>query len=221
MIDTDEVCLGSDFHADVTLNQLHADQYFEFGDFADGDFTVIKEEIDGKAAIIELQKEGSIKDPESEERISCVISKEIWLKYDIIEMSITGTFKESPEKEDILQRILENLYVAVDIPFFFNGDTTKFLWNSTQVEFKEDKEKDLLEPFQFIGSHFKAYDETYDLNFEVNISSNINENQINKFPIIAYAFTDQGYKKIYQGLCLVPKFKLNKNFEIQLKFKIN
>jgi len=208
-------------HEDVTLNQLHADQYFEFGDFVDGDFTVIKEEIDGKAAIIKLQKEGSIKDPESEERISCVISKEIWLKYDIIEISITGTFKESPEKEDILQRILENLYVAVDIPFFFNGDTTKFLWNSTQVEFKEDKEKDLLEPFQYIGSHFKAYDETYDLNFEVNISSNINENQINKFPIIAYAFTDQGYKKIYQGLCLVPKFKLDKNFEIQLKFKIN
>ena len=43
---------------------------------------------------------------------------------------------------------------------------------------------------------------------------------INKFPIIAYVYTDEGYKSIYQGINLGPLFKLDKDFVINLKLKI-
>ena len=52
------------------------------------------------------------------------------------------------------------------------------------------------------------------------ISSNLGDASINKFPIIAYVYTDEGYKKIYQGINITPVFKLKKNFEIQIQFKI-
>lgn len=77
-----------------------------------------------------------------------------------------------------------------------------------------------MEPFQYKGSHFRANDETYDLTFDIDIESNMEWQQINHFPIIAYAFTDVGYKKLYQGLNLTPCFKLEKDFEIKLKLKI-
>ena len=78
-----------------------------------------------------------------------------------------------------------------------------------------------MEPFQYKGSHFKAYDETYDLTLDIDIDSNTEWQQINHFPIIAYAYTDVGYKQIYQGLNVTPCFKLDKNFEIKVKLKIS
>jgi len=45
--------------------------------------------------------------------------------------------------------------------------------------------------------------------------------KIHKFPIIAYAFTDEGYKHIYQGMNILPRFKLDKSFEINIQLKIN
>ncbi|GAH07370.1 unnamed protein product, partial [marine sediment metagenome] len=44
--------------------------------------------------------------------------------------------------------------------------------------------------------------------------------KIYKFPIIAYAFTDEGYKKIYQGINVLPCFKLKKEFEFHLTSSI-
>jgi len=203
----------------VTLKQIQGDTYYEFGDFVDGDFTVTKNEKYGTSAIIELKKIGSIKDTYSNERIPCEITKIIDVEANNILITIDGRFKEIPGKEEILKNIIENICIIVDVPFFFNGDTKKFHWESVEVEFKDEKEKDLMEPFQYKGLDFKAYDETYDLYFELLLSSNTDLININKFPIIAYVYTDEGYKSIYQGINVAPLFKLDKNFRINLKLK--
>ncbi|GAH11544.1 unnamed protein product, partial [marine sediment metagenome] len=130
-------------HDDVSLNQLHTDTYYEFGDFIDGEFKVSKNEKDEASVVIELEREGSIKDPESNERNTCTIIKTIMIEKDRLLIALKGTFNEISGKEELLKRILENLYLAIDIPFFFNGDTNKFKWESAYIEFANDKEKDL------------------------------------------------------------------------------
>ncbi len=204
-------------HSDVSFEQLQADQYYEFGDFANGDFKVIKSEKSGNSAVIEMEKEGSVKVVNSDDRIPCLINKKILVEENNVIIAIKGKFKDISEGMEKLENILKDVYIAVDIPFFFNGDTKKFKWEYIYGEFEE---KDLLEPFQYMGTHFKAFDETYDLNFELLVSSNSETIRIHKFPIIAYAFTDEGYKRIYQGISVVPIFELNKTFEIQLKLQL-
>ncbi len=206
-------------HDDVSLQQLHSDQYYEFGDFVDGNFRVTSTEKDGKIAIIEMERMGSIKDTNSDDRNPVRITKDIRVEENEIKVSLRINFIEKPEQEELLGRIVKNLNLAVDFPFFFNGDTNKFQWSSEQIEIMSNNEKDLLEPFEYIGSSFKAYDESYDLNFEIDISSKTDVIKINKFPIIAYTYTEQGYKEIYQGICVVPIFKLNKNLEIHFTLK--
>ncbi len=205
---------------DITLEQLQADQYFEFGDFVDGTFRVTSTEKEGKIAIIEMERRGSIKDPESDERNPVRITKDIYIEDNEIKMSLRISFNEIPENEELLNRIIKNINLAIDIPFFFNGDTNKFQWESKQGEFNDNTDNKLLEPSEYIGSVFRAYDKSYDLNFEVDISSIDELIKINKFPIIAYAYTEEGYQEIYQGICVVPFFKLEKNSEIHLTFKI-
>ncbi|MHA1194120.1 MAG: hypothetical protein ACTSP9_17835, partial [Promethearchaeota archaeon] len=107
----------------------------------------------------------------------------------------------------------------------FNGDPEKFQWKSNQVLFLDDVKNSLIEPFEFIGYHLQAYDETYDLHLEFQISneSKIEKEtiKISKFPIIAYAFTDEGYKEFYQGITIIPRFKLKKEFEYHITISIN
>ncbi len=208
-------------HDDVTLEQLQADQYYEFGDFVDEKFNVTSSEKEGKIAIIEMEKIGSIKDPDTDERNPVRITKDIYVEEREIEVIVRIIFDEIHEKEKVLNRIIKNLNIAIDIPFFFNGDTTKFQWESKQIDPKNDKKTKLLEPFQFIGSNFKAYDETYDLSFEIDISSKEDSIKINTFPIIAYAYTDEGYQEIYQGINITPLIKLDKNLEFHLRLKIS
>ena len=207
-------------HDNVTLEQLQADQYYDFGDFVDESFKVTSSEKEGKIAIIEMEKIGSIKDPDSDERNPVRITKDIYIEDNEIEVITRINFDEIPGKEKILTRIVKNLNVAIDIPFFFNGDTTEFQWESDQVEFNDNKENELLETFQYNGSHFKAYDKNYDLNFEFDISSKTDSFKIYKFPIIAYAYTDEGYKEIYQGINVTPLLKLEKNLEFHLKLLV-
>ncbi len=207
-------------HDDVTLEQLQADQYYDFGDFVDESYRVTSSEKEGKIAIIEMERIGSIKDPDTDDRNPVRITKDIHVEDNEIKVIIRINFNEIPGKEKMLNRIVNKLNVAVDIPFFFNGDTTKFKWESKQVDLEDDLKTELLEPFQYIGSHFKAYDETYDLNFEFEILTKNDSIKINKFPIIAYAFTDEGYKEIYQGINVTPVLKLSKSLEFQLKLQI-
>ena len=205
---------------EITLEQLQADQYYEFGNFVDENFRVTSTEKEGKIAIIEMEKIGSIKDPDSNDRNPVRITKDIYVEDSEIKVSLRINFNEIPENEGILNRIVKNINMAIDIPFFFNGDTTKFQWESKQGDFDDDKDIKFLEPFQYTGSHFRAYDESYDLNLDIDISSNNDLIKINKFPIIAYAYTEEGYKEIYQGINVIPFFKLDKNLEIHLTLKI-
>lgn len=205
-------------HDDVSPEQLEADDYFEFGDFVDGEFKVIKSEKDGKMAIIEMEKVGSIKDTITKDLIPCIVNKKILVEENKILISINGRFDS--KNDNALKRIFQNLNVAVDLPFFFNGNPEKFNWYTSELDFKDNKEKDLLESFQYFGSDFRARDETYDLTFEIILSSNSDEIKIYKFPIIAFAYTDEGYKKIFQGINVTPRFKLDKSFEIEIQLKI-
>ncbi|MFX1313331.1 MAG: alpha-amylase/4-alpha-glucanotransferase domain-containing protein [Promethearchaeota archaeon] len=207
-------------HNDVSFEQLHADDYYEFGDFVDKDFRITSSEKEGKMAIIEMERIGDVKDTESDERNPLRITKDIYIENNEIEIVIRLIFEELSGKEDMLQNIINNLNIAIDMPFFFNGETNKLQWESNQVEFKDKIEEDILEPFQYEGLHFKAYDESYDLHIEWSISGDIKSSTINKFPIIAYAYTDEGYKRIYQGLNITPLFKLKKDLEIHLNLKI-
>ena len=149
-----------------------------------------------------------------------LVFKKIIVKEKQIEISIKLTLEKNPGMEDALNNILEKLYVGIDLPFFFNGDRKTFQWETNNSISEVIAKKTLMEPFQYKGSHFKAYDEICDLNFELMISSFSSEIKINKFPIVAYVFTDEGYKKIYQGINIIPQFKLDKTFEIQLKLMI-
>ncbi|MFX1600406.1 MAG: alpha-amylase/4-alpha-glucanotransferase domain-containing protein [Promethearchaeota archaeon] len=205
---------------DIDLEQLQADQYYEFGDFVNESFKVTSTEKEGTIAIIEMEKIGSIKDLDSDQRNPVRIAKDIHIEDNEIEVIIRINFDELPEDKGMLSRIIKNLSVAIDIPFFFNGDTNKFQWKSRQVDFKDEKDMKLLESFQYPGSHFSAYDESYDINFEFDISNKIDSIKIYKFPIIAYAYTEEGYQEIYQGINVIPLFKLDKNLEIHLKLKI-
>ncbi len=207
-------------HNDVSLEQLSSDLYYEFGDFINSDFKVIKNEKDGKNAIIEMEKEGYIKNPESDEKIPCLITKTIMVEKNSLILTLKGNFNILPEYEEILKRVIKNIYIAIDIPFFFNGDPDRFLWSNNGSDSIYEKNSDILKPNQYIGDYFKAYDETYDLNFDIFCSCNTGQIAINKFPIIAYVYTDEGYKDIFQGICIVPQFKLDESFEIQLKLKI-
>jgi len=207
-------------HNDVSLEQLHADTYYEFGDFIDKEFKVTSSTKEENIIILEMEKRGTIKDTESNERYPLRITKDIYVDNNEIEVKVRINFDEIQEKEEILRHILKYLNIGFDIPFFFNGDPNTFSWESDQLKFNDEKERNLLEPFQFTGNQFKAYDESYDLTFQLNILSRNNSVMINKFPIIAYAYTDEGYKQIYQGINVTPLIKLDKNLEFQLKMKI-
>ncbi len=207
-------------HDDVNIEQIQADNYFEFGDFIDNRFNVTSSEKEGKIAILEMESNGTIKDTISDERVPMRISKDIYVEDNEIEVICRICFEESKENEEVLSRITKNLNLGIDLPFFFNGDPNNFKWESKQLDFQDEKSKILLEPFQYSGSHFTAYDESYDLHIDFDISSNSDSIKISKFPIIAYVFTDVGYKKIYQGINITPLFKLNKKLEFHLKINI-
>ena len=213
------------FQNDIMLKQLETDQYYEFGTFINGESKIIRNEKNGKSAIVELELFGTVKDPESGEHYPCRILKIIDVEENQIVITIKGNFQKISGEEEVLKRILEQLCLGVDLPFFFNGDPNNFEWESNQVLFLEGKTPPLLKPFEYSGFHFKAHDESYDLNFELSFSSKSKTDKesikIFKFPLNAYAFTDVGYTKIYQGINLLTQFKLKKNFEYEITITIN
>jgi len=97
-------------HDDISFEQLQSDEYYEFGDFVNGNFKVSRSEIDGKRATLEMSMIGGIKDTESDEKIQCTISKQILVVDDEIEIFVNGTLEEGSGNEDVLRRILKNLY---------------------------------------------------------------------------------------------------------------
>jgi alpha-amylase len=212
------------FHNEISLSELESDKYEELGSFCDGKFDIVKNIKDGQSAILELEHKGNIKGINSDETHQCTIFKKLKVEKNVVNASIKVKFNKEPQKETILATILEKLNMGIDIPFFFNGDPNKFRWESNQVLFIKKEENDLLKPFEYDGFHFKAYDDAYNLSVELEISSelksDLDSTKIVKFPIIAYAYTDEGYKKIYQGINLIPKFKLKRKQEYHLKLTI-
>ena len=212
------------FHKDASLTLLEADQYKEYGSFIDGEFNVIRSEKDGASAVVELEMIGTVKNPNSNDNYPCKIIKKISIEDSQITLSMKCKFEKIFGKEVLLKEILDTLQLGIDLPFFFNGDTNKFQWESNQVYVLDEKLNHILKPFEFAGQYFKAYDESYDLNLEFSFidssMTNTDSIKIYKFPIIAYAFTDEGYKKIYQGINLLPRFKLKNDFEFITKIKI-
>jgi len=206
-------------HDNVSLEQLQSDKYFEFGNFVDGDFRVTSSEKEGKIAILEMEKIGSVKDTITDVRNPVRITKDIYVEDNEIEIRIRINFEEIPGKEEVLRRIIKNLNLAIDLPLFFNGDTNKFQWECNQGELRDNGEMNFLEPFEYKGTQFKVYDESYDLRVEFDIVSDSNPVKIVKFPIIAYVYTDEGYKEIYQGFNVSPLFKIDRSFEFHLKMK--
>ncbi|MBY8979491.1 MAG: DUF1925 domain-containing protein [Candidatus Lokiarchaeota archaeon] len=212
------------YHNNDTFKAIEADQYREYGSFVDGEFSVIKNEKNGKSAVIELEQKGSVIVPDSNETHPCSILKKIYVEENKIKIIIKSQFEKIPEKEDLVQKIITNLNLGIDLPFFFNGDPDKFQWESNQLLLLNEPKNDLLKPFQYTGCHFKAHDLSYNLNLEYSLQSETKADteliEILKFPIVAYAFTDEGYKTIYQGLNVIAQFKLRKELEIEIEIKI-
>ncbi|MHA1150927.1 MAG: alpha-amylase/4-alpha-glucanotransferase domain-containing protein [Promethearchaeota archaeon] len=207
------------FHDDVSIENLHSDTYYEFGNFVDGEFSVKDAKVEEKTATLKLEMKGSIKDPDTEDRIPCIISKTILIEENKVLISIKGNFsKENPLG---LARIIRDLYIGIDLPFFFNGDMSKATWETTQYNLETEKVKDILNPCVYDGADFQAYDETYDLTYQIMVTSSEGDAKLFKFPIIAYAFTDEGYKEIYQGINVLTRFKINKTFDLQIELKIS
>ena len=212
------------YHNEETFRAIEADYYREYGSFVDGEFSVIKNEKNGNSAVIELEQKGNVIDPSSNESCPCSIVKIINVEENQININLKIKFEKIPEKEDMVQNIIANLNLGIDLPFFFNGDPDKFQWESNQLVFLHESKNDLIKPFQYTGNHFKAQDSSYNLNLEYSLQSETKADteliEILRFPIVAYALTDEGYKTIYQGINVIPQFKLKKELEIEIGIKI-
>jgi hypothetical protein len=212
------------YHKNDTFEAIEADRYREYGSFADGEFSVVKNEKNGNSAFIELEQKGSVNVPSSNESYPCSIVKEIKVEENRIKISLKIKFEKISEKEDLVQNIITNLNLGIDLPFFFNGDPVKFQWESNQLLFLNESKNELIKPFQYTGNYFKAQDISYNLNLEYSLQSETKTDteliEILKFPILTYAFTDEGYKTIYQGINVIPQFKLSRELEIIIKIKI-
>ncbi|MBN1801393.1 MAG: DUF1925 domain-containing protein [Candidatus Lokiarchaeota archaeon] len=207
-------------HDDVRFEQLIADNYYEFGDFVNNEFKIKESSVKNKVAELLLEVEGSVKDTTSDYRIPCRVIKKISVKGTQIDININGQFEAEKGQEEALKRISRDLNLAIDIPFFFNGDPKEFRFESKDLKENIDLSTGNLKPFRFRGSHFKAYDKSYDLTFEIKITDNSQDIQFNAFPIVAYVFTDEGYQEIYQGINITPLLKFESTFQLNLCLKI-
>jgi hypothetical protein len=210
---------------DIQLNELYNDKYEEFGDLINGEYEIKKTEKSDSSVLLDLSFNGLVRDPQSKEKISLAFEKIIELRNNEIKIIIKGAFRTIPNKETVLKRILEDLYLGIDFPFYFNGNPDNFSWESYQVLFKEDTKNSLIDTFEYPGIHFKAIDGDYNLSIEFQIGNESKKEldavKFFKFPLIAYTFTDEGYKQIYQGVNMLSRFKLKKNFEYKINLKIS
>jgi alpha-amylase len=207
-------------HNDVSVEQLQSDRYYEFGDFTEGGFSVTSNEKDGRVAVLEMEKMGTVKDTSSDERIPARITKDIYVEDYEIDIRIRVSLEDVPGKEEILRRIVNNLKLAIDLPFFFNGDPSKFQLKYNKTKSEQKDVSDPLSLFQYEGINFKAFDEAYDLNIEFAIESSQDSAKFVGFPLIANAYTDEGYKQIYQGINVSALFEIDRSFEFHLKMKV-
>ncbi|MFO8017314.1 MAG: alpha-amylase/4-alpha-glucanotransferase domain-containing protein [Promethearchaeia archaeon] len=204
-------------HKEVKSNDLERSQYFDYGDFGDGAFKLIHNEKKKNIAKISLEREGCVRNLNSDVRIPCNLVKRLKVQDKTISVEIEGNMETKEIGSKILERMEENLDLLIDLPFFFNGDPEKFAWikdkNADELNYE------LLKPFSYKGNVFKAFDETYDLSFGVGIDKDEEFPEFIIFPLISYAYTDEGYKEIYQGINLQIRSTFTPDFN--LSFCIN
>ncbi|TXT54439.1 MAG: Alpha-amylase 1 [Promethearchaeota archaeon] len=210
------------FRKDTSLDEIRRDTYEELGDFVNSNYKVLKNEKEGEQGYIELFKKGIIRSPNIEEKLHCEIKNSFSVKDNVITVSIDGTIDDlERSNEKILEEEIENLSLGIDLPFFFNGDPKEFIWETDDLNLITEEEKDLLSPFGYTGTNFRATDKTYDLKFEINLKPDHNSYIIQKFPLIANLFVEEKYKDIYQGIAVMVRKKLTKSFTVQLKISLN
>ncbi|MHA2473718.1 MAG: hypothetical protein ACXAES_10830 [Promethearchaeota archaeon] len=146
--------------------------------------------------------------------------EDIYVEDNEIEIRTRVSFEDLQENEEILRRITNNLKLVVDIPFFFNGDPNKFQLKYNKTESEQIDIVDPLSLFHYEGINFNAYDETYDLSMIYALDSAQNPTKFVGFPLIANAYTDEGYKKIYQGVNISILFDIDESLEFHLKLTI-
>lgn len=203
-------------HKEVELEDLKKGQFFDYGDFVEGGFKLTHNEKEDNSAHVRLERKGCVRTINSDIRIPCSLSKRIKVHNEIIFIEIEGKLDTQDLKPEFIKNMEENLNLLVDLPFFLNGDPKKFAWTNDKTP--ELLKKDLMKPDFFKSNYFKAYDETYDLSFQISIESKNNPEFI-KFPIISYAYTDEGYKEIYQGIALQLRSPFKKHFKLGLRLE--
>ncbi|MFX0074318.1 MAG: alpha-amylase/4-alpha-glucanotransferase domain-containing protein [Candidatus Hermodarchaeota archaeon] len=212
------------FQKTTSLKMLEADNYKEYGSFIDGEFTVVRNEKNGSSALVELEKKGSIIDPTSKHVYPCRIQKSIKVEETQIEVVLKCKFENTPKSVASVKDVIDSLELGIDLPFFFNGEPSKFQWEVNNKYIPMEKKYNILEPIEFIADQFRAYDESYNLTLKYSFSDKLNPSfssfKIALFPIIAFTFTDEGYKRIYQGINLLPRFNLKEELEFSLTLTI-
>lgn len=209
------------FHDDATLEKIEADTYYEFGDFIDGNFKVVKAENNGEKAHLLMEKAGSIKIYHSDDRFKYSISKEISIKQDEITFMIRGKIDENSESSKETKDTIKQLKIGMDIPFFFNGEPKEFKWKDLNESMYDEKNDKYFSAREDTTNEIIAYDKTYDLTFQLTINSSEGPVNVIRYPIIAFAYTDTGYREIYQGLCTIPNIKLKSAFWMECKIQIS
>ncbi|TXT58638.1 MAG: Alpha-amylase 1 [Promethearchaeota archaeon] len=194
------------FDRNTSSEDLCTDKYRELSNFVNAQFKIVKNIKKEHTSIIKLQTQGTIQLEKVETSLKCVLNKQITIENQDIIIKIFGSVDSSKLNDAELDEALESIRMGVDIPFFFNGDPNEF--------------EELLNISDYTGDEFKALDKTYNLSFEVKILSELKDKMVS-FPIISYTYTDEGYKDLYQGINLVPTFKIKKEFNIKFKLEVN
>lgn len=208
------------FSTETGIEDLEANTYTEYSDLLDAHYEVITNRKEGQKAILELTATGSIGKAQSNNDLSCHLDKKIIVERNTITLSLQGQIGPKDGTTQNTADLIEDLHLGIDLPFFFNGDPSKFQWDSEGSQKNGDSENDLQETFIYEGTTFYAYDGTYDLHFDLTVDSD-KTSRIGCYPIISFTYTDEGYKHILQGFNLIPVLtNIGDSFSIYLKMKI-
>jgi hypothetical protein len=207
------------FSKNTEIKKIEADTFKEYGTINNMEFNVTKNKKEGKKAFLNLETIGSVQIPDrnSDSNISLSITKKLIIEDNNIKILIEGEFFDDLDLSN-LEKILSNLSLGIDIPFFFNGDPNHFKWTSNTSKIREEN-NEFLDSYKYLGKDFEAYDQTYDLKYKLNIDTS-RPTTIIKFPIIAHVYTENGYKRMFQGMNILPIFDLDKSFQIEINLKI-
>ncbi len=197
---------------------LYKNSYHELGDFLKGDFNINSYFKERNTAIVKLERKGNVQLPISNQMCTCIMYKNLLIEENQILITIKGKVGEETQHDEINKEIEENLLVGIDLPFFLSGDD--LTWDCSKLLLEGEKSCKFLDKICFEGNDFEAYDKTHNLAIKFMITSNKGNSNICKFPLYTLVLENQNYKKIYQGLNLLPVFNISPSFEFQIQIKV-